>query len=72
MTVQEMQIFVKCLTGKTVTLIAKPSDTVEVFKRRLEGYAGATSCYRLILYLMHEHTLAADVTWATARYVRQV
>ncbi|XP_053453103.1 ubiquitin-60S ribosomal protein L40-like [Nycticebus coucang] len=35
-----MQIFVKTLTGKTITLEVKPSDTIENVKAKIQGKEG--------------------------------
>ena len=35
-----MQIFIKTLTGKTVTLEAEPSDTVENIKQKIQDKEG--------------------------------
>lgn len=35
-----MQIFVKTLTGKTVTIDTDPSDTVEVVKQKIQDKEG--------------------------------
>ncbi len=35
-----MQIFVRTLTGKTITLDAESSDTIEVVKQRLQDKEG--------------------------------
>ena len=32
-----MQIFVKTLTGKTITLEVEPSDTIESVKAKIQG-----------------------------------
>ena len=31
-----MQIFIKTLTGKTITLDVEPSDTIEVLKQKIQ------------------------------------
>ena len=43
MAVQEMMVYLTDLQGKTLSLIAKPSDTVEIFKHRVEDRTGAMS-----------------------------
>ena len=35
-----MQIFVKTLTGKTITLDVEPSDTIEVVKQKIQDKEG--------------------------------
>jgi ubiquitin len=35
-----MQIFIKTLTGKTITLEAEPSDTVENIKQKIQDKEG--------------------------------
>ena len=35
-----MQIFVKTLTGKTITLEAEPSDTIENIKQKIQDKEG--------------------------------
>lgn len=35
-----MQIFVKTLTGKTITLDAEPSDTIENVKQKIQDKEG--------------------------------
>jgi ubiquitin len=35
-----MQIFVKCLTGKTITLDVEPSDTIETIKQKISDKEG--------------------------------
>ena len=39
-----MQIFVKTLTGKTITLDVEPSDTIEVRSRLHAQQCGACDC----------------------------
>lgn len=35
-----MQIFVKTLTGKTITLDVEPTDTIETVKQKLQDKEG--------------------------------
>ncbi len=37
-----MQIFVKTLTGKTITIEVEPSDTIESVKTKIESKEGIT------------------------------
>jgi len=40
-----MQIFVKTLTGKTITLDCEPSDTIENVKTKIQGKEGSTAAH---------------------------
>ena len=35
-----MQIFIKTLTGKTITLDAEPSDTIDMIKSKIQDKEG--------------------------------
>ncbi|PMV17986.1 hypothetical protein C1X21_28865 [Pseudomonas sp. FW305-3-2-15-A-LB2] len=35
-----MQVFVKTLTGKTITLDVEPADSVEIFKNKIQDKEG--------------------------------
>ena len=47
----QMQIFVKMLTGQTITLEANPSDTVTELKRKVQEKEGFKAHRQRLLYI---------------------
>jgi ubiquitin len=45
-----MQIFVKTLTGKTITLDVEPNDNIEVIKRKIQDKEGVPSNEQQLMF----------------------
>jgi ubiquitin C len=45
-----MQIFVKTLTGKTITLDVEPADTIEYVKAFMQVYVGITPDQQRLIF----------------------
>ena len=66
-----MQIFVKTLTGKTITLEVEPSDTVRNVKSKIQNKMGIPPNHQKLTYatklleddhILHEYDVSKDST----------